>query len=212
VIAPEMLLPFVLASLAICLAPGPDLAFVVASGISAGRRGGVLAAVGITLGVSVYVVLTAVGLASLLRTVPAFAGAIRIGGAVYLGYMAFITWRAAGSATISDDSNGKVRGSTILWRGLITNLTNPKVILFFTAFLTQFVDSARGPVALQLLLLGLTLQLIGLAVDGTVGLAAGTVRDVFAHRPYLYALLDRAAASVFAVLACTLLVEVSFPG
>jgi threonine/homoserine/homoserine lactone efflux protein len=209
VISIEMLVPFLLASLTICLAPGPDLAFVTASGISAGRRGGILAALGITLGVSVYVVLTALGVATLLRAVPAFAEAIRIGGAAYLSYLAFVTWRAAGSVPISDEPRSQVRGSTIFWRGTMTNLTNPKVILFFTAFLTQFVDPAQGPVALQLLTLGLILQAIGLIIDGSVGLAAGTVRDVFARRPSLYVLLDRVAASVFAVLACALLVESS---
>lgn len=206
-IATGTLAPFLFASLAICLAPGPDLAFVVASGISAGRRGGVLAAVGIALGVGVYVVLTALGVGALLRSEPAFAEAIRIGGAAYLGYLAFVTWRTAGSVPISDDSGDGVRGSTIFWRGTITNLTNPKVVLFFTAFLTQFVDPARGQVALQLLTLGLILQAIGLVVDGSVGLAAGTVREVFVRRPYLYVLLDRVAATVFAVLACALLAE-----
>ena len=207
-IAPEVLLPFLLAVLAVCIAPGPDMAFVIASGVSAGRRGGVLAAFGITAGVGVYVVLTALGVGALIRTVPAFAEAIRLAGAVYLGYLAFVTWRAAGWATMGKGLGEERRSSSIFWRGTITNLTNPKIVLFFAAVLTQFVDPARGPVALQLLTLGLILQAVGLAVDVAIGLAAGTIRDVFVRKPGLYALLDRVAATVFAVLAFALLAEV----
>ena len=206
-VAPEVLLPFLLAVLAILVAPGPDMAFVVASGVSAGRRGGVLAAVGITVGVSVHVLLAALGTGALLRAVPALAEGIGLAGAAYLAYLAVVTWRAAGSATVGAGLEGGEGYRRIFWRGVVVNLTNPKVILFFAAFLTQFVDPARGSVALQFLTLGLILQTAGLAVDAAMGFAAGSVRDVFARRPGLHALLDRVAASVFAVLAAALLVE-----
>jgi threonine/homoserine/homoserine lactone efflux protein len=207
VVQPDVLVPFLVAVLAICVAPGPDMAFVVASGVAAGRRGGVLAAVGISAGVGVYVVLTALGVGALIRTNPAFAEVIRLAGATYLGYLALATWRAAGSRATDDDLGGERRGSSIFWRGMITNLTNPKVVLFFAAFLTQFVDPGRGSVALQLLALGLILQAVGLVVDAAIGLAAGTVRDVFVREPGLYALLDRVAAFVFAALAAALVAE-----
>ncbi|MDQ3864593.1 MAG: LysE family translocator [Actinomycetota bacterium] len=206
-ISPDVLMPFLVAALAICVAPGPDMAFVVASGVSAGRRGGVLAAVGITVGVSVYVVLTALGVGTLIRTIPAFAEVIALAGAAYLGYLALTTWRAAGSQATGEDLGSERRSSSIFWRGTITNLTNPKVVLFFAAFLTQFVDPGRGSVALQLLALGLMLQAVGLVVDVAIGLAAGTVRDVFVRKPGLYALLDRVAAFVLAALAAALVAE-----
>lgn len=207
-VAPEVLLPFLLAVLLILIAPGPDMAFVVASGISAGRRGGVLAAVGITIGVSVRVLLAALGLGALLRAVPALGEGIRLAGAAYLAYLAVVTWRAAGSATVGIELEGGKGYWKIFWRGVIVNLTNPKIILFFAAFLTQFVDPGRGSVALQFLTLGLILQVAGLTVDAAMGLAAGSVRDIFARRPALHGLLDRIAASVFAILAIALLVEV----
>lgn len=205
-ISPDVLVPFLVAVFAICVAPGPDMAFVVASGVSSGRRGGVLAAVGITAGVSVYVVLTALGVGVLMREIPAFTEVIRFAGAAYLAYLALVTWRAS-SAKAGDDLGGEMRGSNIFWRGTITNLTNPKVVLFFAAFLTQFVDPERGSVALQLLALGLILQAVGLVVDVAIGLAAGTVRDVFVRKPGLYTLLDRVAAFVFAALAAALVAE-----
>lgn len=207
-VAPETLLPFLLAVLLILIAPGPDMAFVVASGVSAGRRGGVLAAVGITIGVSVHVLLAALGTGALLRAMPALAEGIRLAGAAYLAYLAVVTWRAAGADTMSmelEDGKGYWR---IFWQGMIVNLTNPKIILFFAAFLTQFVDPDRGPVALQFLTLGLIVQVAGLTVDAAMGFAAGTVRDIFTRRPGLHRFLDRIAASVFAVLAAVLLVKV----
>lgn len=99
------------------------------------------------------------------------------------------------------------------FRGRLWDLRRPAwgrfgVILFFTAFLTQFVDADRGSVALQLLTLGLILQSAGLAVDAAFGLAAGTVRDIFVRRPGLYAVLERVAAGVFGVLALALFIEV----
>jgi threonine/homoserine/homoserine lactone efflux protein len=102
-LAPEVLLPFLFAALAVCVAPGPDMAFVVASGVSAGRRGGLLAAAGIAVGVGVYAVLTALGVGALMRAIPAVMEAVRFAGAVYLGYLAFVTWRAAGSAQTGGD-------------------------------------------------------------------------------------------------------------
>jgi threonine/homoserine/homoserine lactone efflux protein len=207
-VAPEILLPFLLAVVAILVAPGPDMAFVVACGISAGRRGGVLAAVGITVGVSVHVVLAALGTGALLRAVPELLEAIRLVGALYLGYLAVTTWRAAGSAMVGGSLEGRKELASIFWRGMVVNLTNPKIILFFTAFLSQFVDPERGSVALQFLTLGLVFQSAGLAVDAAFGLAAGTARYIFAQRPGLYVLLDRVAAGVFGVLALALFVEV----
>lgn len=207
-LAPEILLPFLLAVLAILVVPGPDMAFVVASGVSAGRRGGVLAAVGITVGVSVHVLLAALGIGALLRAVPEIAEAIRLAGAAYLAYLAVTMWRDAGSATIDAGFEGGKRLGWIFWRGMVVNLTNPKIILFFTAFLSQFVDPERGGAALQFLTLGLILQSAGLAVDAAFGIAAGTVRDAFARRPGLNALLNRVAAAIFGVLALALFVEV----
>lgn len=202
------MLPFLLAVLAILVAPGPDMAFIVVSGVSAGRSGGVLAAVGITVGVSVHVALAALGTGALLRAAPELVEAIRLAGAAYLAYLAVTTWRAAGSAVVGGIPEGGKALSRIFWRGIVVNLTNPKIILFFTAFLTQFVDPDRGSVAVQFLTLGLILQFAGLAVDAAFGLAAGSVRNAFARRPGLRVLLECVAAAVFAALALVLFVEV----
>ena len=207
-IAPEVLLPFFLAVLAILIAPGPDMAFVVASGVSAGRRGGVLAAIGITAGVSVHVALATLGTGALLRAVPELAEAIRLAGAVYLAYLAVTTWRDAGSAVVGESPEDGKALPGIFWRGMVVNLTNPKIILFFAAFLTQFVDPDRGSVALQFLTLGLILQFAGLVVDATFGLVAGSIRNILVRRPGLHALSDRVVAGVFGVLALTLFIGV----
>lgn len=162
---------------------------------------------GITAGVSVHVLLAILGAGALLRTVPELAEAIRLVGALYLAYLAVTTWRDAGSALVGGSLEGGKELASIFWRGMVVNLTNPKIILFFTAFLSQFVEPERGSVAQQLLTLGLVFQSAGLVVDATVGLAAGSVRDAFTRRPGLPMFLDRVAATVFATIAAVLLVE-----
>ncbi|MFL6137997.1 MAG: LysE family translocator [Frankiaceae bacterium] len=203
--------PFLVAVTVICIAPGPDMAFVMASGLTHGRQGGVLAAVGVSLGVSVWVMSTALGLGALLSAVPAIATALRVAGALYLAHLAWQTWRAAGThgelVTVGAGSQSRWSRWTTFWRGTLTNLANPKMALFFMAFLPQFVRQGHGSVVVQFLLLGLILQAVGLLVDAVVGLVAGGVRDLIADRPAVRRSLDRAAAAVLGALGLALVYE-----
>ena len=194
---------FVAAVVVLLLAPGPDMAFMVATGIRDGRRGATRAALGITAGVSVYVILTALGLGVFLARVPGLAPVIRLGGAVYLGYLAWVTWRVSGTS-----SEAPTIGATGTFRrGFIVNISNPKIMLFFSAFLPQFLgDAARHPVA-QLLMLGLILQVLGLLADLAIGYAAGAVRDRVLGGSRVRTFMERLAASVYGALAAALLVD-----
>jgi threonine/homoserine/homoserine lactone efflux protein len=198
--------PFLVAAVVICLAPGPDMAFVMASGLSRGRRGGLLAATGVSAGVSVWVLLTAFGLGALFTEFPEVSTALRVFGAVYLAYLAWDTWRRAGK---HQQDTARDYGSRMFWRGAMTNLANPKMALFFTAFLPQFVDADNGSVIVQFLVLGFILQAIGWIVDATVGVAAGGARDLLGRRPGLHAALDRAAGGVFAALSVAIVVDLA---
>ncbi len=200
---------FLVAVLVILVAPGPDMAFMVASGLNGGRRAATRAAFGITTGVTVYVLLTAAGLGALLAAAPTAVNAIRLAGAGYLAYLAWSTWRNAGPATGSglDGDLGAGVGQHVFRRGFLVNLANPKIALFFTAFLPQFLGDVTGNPAVQLLMLGLVLQALGLLVDLAIGYAAGTMRDRVLRRPAVRRTLDRLAAAVYAALAVVLLGE-----
>lgn len=194
---------FVAAVIVFLLAPGPDMAFMVATGLRDGRKGATRAALGITTGVSVYVVLTALGLGVFLAAAPGVADAIRIGGATYLAYLAYTTWRSSDSPLEAST----VRSADAFRRGFVVNIANPKIMLFFTAFLPQFLgDAAEHPV-LQLLMLGLILQTLGLLADLAVGYAAGAIRDRVLHRMKARRLLQRLAAGAYGALATALLVD-----
>jgi threonine/homoserine/homoserine lactone efflux protein len=199
-------LPFLVAVVVINLAPGPDMAFVMAAGLARGRRGALLAATGISLGVTVWVLLTAFGLGALVTRLPQISDALRIAGACYLAYLAYQTWRSAGQHELLDEPGGYQR---MFWRGTITNLANPKMAVFFTAFLPQFVSTRHGAVTAQLVVLGLIMQAIGLLVDSAVGIAAGSARDLLGRRPQIRRHLDHAAGTVFGALALVVVVELA---
>jgi len=188
----------------ICLAPGPDMAYLVGTGLAGGRPAAARAAFGITLGVSVYVAVTAAGLGLVVAAHPRVLTGLQVFGAGYLGWLAWTTWRE--SRTYGSDRAvvpaGAVGHSGQRWfrRGFIVNLTNPKIMLFFVAFLPQFLGNASSP-TVQLLMLGLLLQSVGLVVDLFIGWTAGSFRARVQERPEMLRRLSRASAAVFAGLA-----------
>lgn len=194
---------FIAAVIVLLLVPGPDMAFMVAAGLRNGRSGATRAALGVTTGVSVYVVLTALGLGVFLAAAPAVADAIRMGGAAYLLYLAWVTWRSSGSPL----EPSTARSADMFRRGFIVNISNPKIMLFFTAFLPQFLGDAAGNPVLQLLMLGLILQILGLLADLGVGYAAGAIRDRLLQRTRVRMILERLAATVYGALATALLAD-----
>lgn len=196
---------FLIAVMVILLAPGPDMAFMIATGLGGGRRAATHAAFGITAGVSVYVVLTTLGLGAFLAAAPSAADLIRLVGAAYLAYLAWTTWRSSGSPLTAS----AVRPARAFRRGFLVNLSNPKIMLFFTAFLPQFLGDATANPVFQLLMLGVILQTLGLLTDLAIGYAAGAVRDRVLLRSRVRVILDRLAAGVYGALAAFLIVDVA---
>jgi threonine/homoserine/homoserine lactone efflux protein len=166
---------FLLATLALNLAPGPDMAYVIARSLGQGRRAGVISTLGISSGCLFHIAAAAAGVAVLLRAWPQGYAIVRIAGAAYLIYLGVNLWRRArtsgAAAPIAPDTD-----AAIFRQGVVTNVLNPKVGLFFLAFLPQFVDPARGPVALQIVALGLLFITSGTIVNVAVAWAAGTLR------------------------------------
>lgn len=198
---------FIVATLVICVAPGPDMIYMTGTGLSGGRRAAVLAGFGVTLGVSVYVFATAFGLAAVAARLPVVLVALQVFGAVYLLYLAWSTIReslkGSGAETMEPDQDADQH-----WfrRGLVVNLTNPKPMLFFLAFLPQFIGRASSP-TMQLIMLGLVFQVISLAIDLAIGLAAGTLRQQVLGRPGVVRGINFASAVVFVGLAVFIVVD-----
>lgn len=166
------LLLFLAAGLALNFTPGPDMLYVAARGASEGRSAGIVSALGIGAGTLVHIALVAFGLAALLAAVPVAYTVVRIGGALYLIYLGIRALRSKASVALEHLPPASLMA--IFRQGVITNVLNPKVALFFLAFLPQFVDPSRGNPALQVVILGLLFDTTGTLVN--LGVALGSSR------------------------------------
>jgi threonine/homoserine/homoserine lactone efflux protein len=170
---PAVLPVFVGASLIALITPGPAVIFVVTRSMEQGRRAGVASAVGLVLGILVHALAATVGLSALLVSSAVAFSIVKYAGAaylVYLGIRAFVSGKASGApGTVTVAPHRR-----LLAQGLVVNVMNPKVALFFLAFLPQFTDPSRGPMLPQLAALGLVFTALGLMVDVGYALLAGT--------------------------------------
>ena len=165
------LLLFMTAALALNVTPGPDMLYVVARSVGEGRAAGVISSLGIAAGSLVHTMAVALGLAGLLRAVPIAFEIVKWAGAAYLIWLGVRALRARQSATEHVSVLPASRWA-IFGQGMLTNVLNPKVALFFLAFLPQFVDPERGPVALQIISLGLLFNTSGTIVNVLVAFLA----------------------------------------
>jgi len=189
------LLLFMAAGLALNVTPGPDMLYVAARSTSEGRAAGIVSSLGIATGTLFHIAAVALGLAALLAAVPVAYAAVRIGGAIYLVYLG-VRALAAHSA-VSTRSVTRAPLATIFRQGVITNVLNPKVALFFLAFLPQFVDPARGNPAVQIVVLGLIFDTSGTIVNAAVALGASRAADGVRAGSRSGAILRKVTGSIF---------------
>jgi threonine/homoserine/homoserine lactone efflux protein len=182
---------YTVAAVALILTPGPDTAFVLAQSVGGGRPAGVRAALGVAAGVLVHTVGAVVGLSVVFRISSLAYTAVRIAGAAYLLYLGVTTLRGEGGIDVEGPTaEGSFR------QGLVTNVLNPKVALFFLAFLPQF---GRG---LELLPLGGLYALLTAVYLGGLALASGTAREAVA-RPGVRTWLRRTAGGTMLALGAS---------
>lgn len=201
---------FLAVSVLLIVAPGPDTVLVARNTLRGGRRGGTATAVGVTLGIVVWTVAASVGLAALLRaSEPAFV-ALKIVGSLYLVYLGVRSlWDAVRRTEVEVrlHRNGDARTSSraALREGLICNLGNPKIAVFFTSFLPQFV-SAKHPSFFALLVLGLLFAVLGLAWLTTYSVLVARAGD-FLRRSGIRRALDGFTGAVLVGLGIRLSLE-----
>lgn len=165
---------FLLASWTLNIAPGPDMLYVMARGAGQGRKAGLASALGIAGGCIIQTSLVALGLVSILAAVPLAYDIVKFIGAgylIYLGIRALVS-RQHSLVTSLPESAGLWR---IFWQGVMTNVLNPKVSLFFLAFLPQFTSPNYGSVPLQIIILGTIFNISGTIVNVLVALLAGSL-------------------------------------
>jgi threonine/homoserine/homoserine lactone efflux protein len=197
-------LPVFLASVFILLVtPGPDVAFIVATGVTEGRRPALWASVGIALAMFAHSVFAAAGIAAIVATSNLAYDLIRLGGAAYLIYLAYKSFRS--KPFVASAQNTARSPSENFRRGLLTNLLNPKAILFSGVFLPQFVSPAYGPIFQQTVALGAVLALLGWLFQSVLSIASGSFGQWLLSSARRQAFLERLMGVVFLGLAFRLL-------
>ncbi len=197
------LLCFLGASVALTVAPGPDNTFVVAQGISRGRKAAIVTALGMCSGVSVHTIAAALGVSALLYSSAAAFTLLKYAGAAYLLYLA---WKSLKEQRILLPREGaeEVSSRLLFRRGFLMNVINPKVALFFLAFLPQFVTAQSGSVPLQMFLLGILFMAQAVVVFSIIGWLSGSVGNVILKRPRIARWFGWLTAGIFASLGIRL--------
>jgi threonine/homoserine/homoserine lactone efflux protein len=184
-ISAHLLIVFVAALLIVYAVPGPDMALLLQTSIGRGARTGFATAGGLGLARATHVTLSACGVAALLRSAPWLYEVVRYGGAVYLAWIAVQIFR---SPVFALPEGGVTAGGprplrTAFVKGLLTNLLNPKALLFCSVLLPQFVRPEAGPVALQMIELGAVLVAIGACFDITCAIGAARIAGWMRSHP-----------------------------
>ena len=172
----QIYLAFVAACVALALLPGPMVTLVIANGLRHGTRAALTNVAGAQLGLGIVIAIVAVGLTSLMATMGYWFDLIRLAGAAYLIWLGIGMIRSAGPA-LAESAPRPPRGGFYM-QGLLVALSNPKVLLFFGAFIPQFVD-LKGSYVSQVALLGVTFMTVAGITDGAYGLLAGRARNFF---------------------------------
>ena len=177
----DLLISFLLASITLSLMPGPDNIFVLTESITKGKRNGIITSAGLASGIIVHTSIIAVGLSILIQQSPSVFIGIKIFGAIYLLYLAYLTYKEK-PTTVNVIKQSKDLNTTEKWlplyrKGFIMNVLNPKVTLFFIAFLPQFVSKDGLPFSIQIIILGIIFMLQAFLVFSLIAIIAEKLRQ-----------------------------------
>jgi threonine/homoserine/homoserine lactone efflux protein len=189
---------FIATAVVLVLTPGQDTFFILGRSLAGGRREGIAAALGITAGSIVHTLLAALGLSALLATSPYAFMAVKFAGAAYLIYIGVRALLARASGLPGDaGKRGADGGWSAFRQGVITNILNPKVALFFLALMPQFISATSTTKVAAFLVLGVSFMSLGLVWCVILAVAAASLRGMFLRRPSMASVLNKVAGSMF---------------
>ena len=201
-----MTLDFLLTSLVVVVMPGAGVLYTLAFGLGQGARASVLAALGCTLGILPHILASTLGLAALLHTSAVLFQAVKLLGVVYLFYMAWQILRAQGALQVSAQKD-PVASVAIVTNGFLLNILNPKLSIFFLAFLPLFVPANAESPSLLMLALGGVFMALTLAVFIVYGVFAAAARQSVISRPHVMKWLRLGFAGAFGLIGIRLLID-----
>ncbi len=200
----ESVATFIIASALLSIAPGPDNIFVLTQSALYGKKSGILVMLGLCTGLIVHTAAVAFGVAAIFQTSVVAFTLLKAVGVIYLLYLAWQAFRASVSPLAASQSNARSSGD-LYRRGIIMNITNPKVSIFFLAFLPQFAAPDYGDLAPQIFLLGAIFIGVALVIFSGIALLAGALGAWLNHLPKAQIYLNRIAGVVFTGLALKLM-------
>ena len=193
---------FLITSLIVVLIPGTGVLFTVSAGLFLGRRASLYAALGCTLGILPHLLASIAGLAALLHVSALAFHLLKLAGAAYMLYLAWATWRERGSLSL--DTPGETGAGRIILRAVLMNVLNPKLTIFFLAYLPQFIVADAGTPLVQMLGLSAVFMAMTLAVFVVYGLLAHAAQRAILGSPRVLNWMQKGFAAVFASLGINL--------
>jgi threonine/homoserine/homoserine lactone efflux protein len=194
---------YVVASLALIVTPGQDMIYVITRSMAQGRIAGVLSAAGVCTGILVHTAIVALGIGALLHASEALFLVLKLAGAAYLVYLGLRMLLQRSRPQLAQ-APGRVSTASLFAQGVLSNVTNPKVAVFFLAFLPQFVSAAEPHPTAHLVFLGVLYAVMGFAVKAAVGVAAGSLSEKVLRSGAAMAWLNRASGLVLVGLGLRL--------
>ncbi len=192
---------FSLVALGMVLTPGPNMIYLISRSICQGRAAGMISLGGVALGFVFYMVCAALGITALVMTVPMAYDALRIGGAIYLLYLAWATVKPGSRSPFQVREMPRDGVGRLLTMGLVTNLLNPKIAVLYLSLLPQFIHPGHGSVLRQSLILGITQIGVSISVNSLIVFMAGSIAAFLSSRPAWVAVQRWLMGTVLAGLA-----------
>ena len=201
-----MSVEFLLTSLVVAAIPGTGVVYTVSSSIGGGWRRGLFAAIGCTLGIVPHILAAMLGLSAIMQAGSVVFEAVRWAGVAYLVFMGVSMIREGGTLQLDDQDDQHGSMGLVVWRSIVLNLLNPKLTMFFFAFLPQFLDTSPRLLDLRLIGLGGVFMLMTLAVFVVYAYASATVRDRVLGAPVILRWVKRSLGALLIGLAARLAV------
>lgn len=191
---------FIFASIILCIVPGPDMVYLLSRSIAQGKRAGVMAALGINVGAYVHLFAAIIGLSAILATSAFAFTVIKWLGAAYLIYIGIQAILSSNPLNLETGKLQQQKDATIFWQGFLSDVLNPKVALFFLAFLPQFIEPNSNNPTLQLLTLGLTVNIIGITTNLLLVYFSALVTKKLRNNKLVSRWLSKVMGSIFILL------------
>ena len=194
------LLTFAVTATLLIIVPGPNVIFIITRGIDQGRKAAIVSALGVDSGMLFHIAAAMLGLSAVVASSEVVFHSVKYAGAAYLIWMGWKAIRSLPEDLTIPDRVRPLPLRRVFLQGMVVNVLNPKVGLFFLAFLPQFIDPSRGSASTQILVLGLVFVAIALVSDGIYALASGSIGDLLKRRSALARQRNRFSGVVFIML------------